>query len=348
MDLMQSEDQDAIQETVRSFLSDRLPLDRTRVLAAQFTTTEGAGEPAAIWRDAGSLGFFGLGLPQERGGAGFSVTEEMILLQEIGRVLAPGPWLGSVVAAGIAADEGERAAIVAGERPCALVAVASGDRFEVSGTEASGSLARVADAGFAQALLVRAGDGWYYVRRGDDWRVEAGRSLDPMRPLASLSFAGAECSEVASGAAAERLDDRVTALSCAEAIGGIESTVNMSVEYCKVRTQFGKPIGSFQAVKHRCADMAVRAEVARSATIYAVVSLRDAAADAAHHVAVAKLMCGDAYLKNGADNIQNHGGMGFTWECDAHLYMKRAHSFDLTFGARPAQLDTLVREMRAL
>jgi len=347
MDLMQSEDQDAIQETVRSFLLDRLPLERTRALAADFATGKGAGELAAIWRDAGSLGFFGLGLSQERGGAGFSVTEEMILFQEIGRVLAPGPWLGSVVAAGVVADAGERAAIVAGDRPCALVAVGSGDRFEVSGAVATGSFARVSDVGFGQALLVRADEGWFYVRRSDDWRVEASRSLDPTRPLASLSFAAAECTEVASGAAAGRLDDRVTALSCAEAIGGIESTVEMSVEYCKVRTQFGKPIGSFQAVKHRCADMAVRAEVARSATIYAVVSLRDEAADAAHHVAVAKLMCGDAYLKNGADNIQNHGGMGFTWECDAHLYMKRAHGFDLTFGARAAQLDKLVREMRA-
>ena len=125
-------------------------------------------------------------------------------------------------------------------------------------------------------------------------------------------------------------------LACAEAVGGIARTVEMSVEYAKVRHQFGKPIGSFQAVKHRCADMAVRAEVARSATTYTAVSVRDGAADADFQVAVAKLLCANAYLQNAADNVQNHGGMGFTWECDAHLFVKRSRAFDATIGPRRA------------
>jgi alkylation response protein AidB-like acyl-CoA dehydrogenase len=121
----------------------------------------------------------------------------------------------------------------------------------------------------------------------------------------------------------------------------------MSVEYAKVRQQFGKPIGSFQAVKHRCADMAVRAEVARSATTYAAVAVRDAAPDADFQTAVAKVLCGDAYLKNAADNVQNHGGMGFTWECDAHLFVKRSRAFDASVGSRRSQLDALVAQFRA-
>jgi alkylation response protein AidB-like acyl-CoA dehydrogenase len=137
-----------------------------------------------------------------------------------------------------------------------------------------------------------------------------------------------------------------TVLACAEAVGGIARTVEMSVEYAKVRHQFGKPIGSFQAVKHRCADMAVRAEVARSATTYATVSVRDGAADAAFQVAVAKVLAANAYLQNTADNVQNHGGMGFTWECDAHLYVKRARAFDATVGSRRSQLDALVGQFR--
>jgi alkylation response protein AidB-like acyl-CoA dehydrogenase len=129
-------------------------------------------------------------------------------------------------------------------------------------------------------------------------------------------------------------------------VGGIGRTVEASVEYGKVRQQFGKPIGSFQAVKHRCADMAVRAEVARSATTYSAVSVRDAADDADFQCAVAKILCANAYLQNAADNVQNHGGMGFTWECDAHLFVKRSRAFDATLGSRRTQLDTLVAGFR--
>ena len=136
-------------------------------------------------------------------------------------------------------------------------------------------------------------------------------------------------------------------LACAEAVGGIRRTVEMSVQYVKTRHQFGKPIGSFQAVKHRCADMAVRAEVARSATIYAVISVRDGTPDQDFQLDVAKLLCANAYIQNAADNVQNHGGMGFTWECDAHLFVKRARSFDLAFGSRQRHLDSLVAGFRA-
>jgi alkylation response protein AidB-like acyl-CoA dehydrogenase len=123
-----------------------------------------------------------------------------------------------------------------------------------------------------------------------------------------------------------------------------ERTLEMSVEYGKVRQQFGRPIGSFQAVKHRCADMAVRAEVARSLTTYAAVALRDGEADATRHVRAAKALAADAALVNAGDNVQNHGGMGFTWESDAHLYLKRAWVLEHAFGTRVQQLDALAAD----
>jgi alkylation response protein AidB-like acyl-CoA dehydrogenase len=121
----------------------------------------------------------------------------------------------------------------------------------------------------------------------------------------------------------------------------------MSVEYGKVRQQFGKPIGSFQAIKHRCADMAVRAEVARSVVTYAAVALAEGEPDAARHAGIAKALAGNAALANATDNIQNHGGMGYTWESDAHLYLKRARLLEHCFGTRTAHLDALAAPWRA-
>ncbi len=342
MDLMPSEDQNAIQSTVRAFLASELPLDRVRKSFDSPT----AIDLASIWRRAGELGFLGLGVAAAKGGTGFALTEEMVLFNELGRALAPGPWLGSVIAARCLEDEASRAAVLSGEVPCALADVGADDRVEIRGGVASGALVRVSDAPLARALLLRSGDRWHYIPRLGEWRIEAARSLDLTRPVYRLSFDGAECIEVASGAAAADLTRVATILCCAEAVGGIEKTVEMSVEYCKVRTQFDRPIGAFQAIKHRCADMAVRAEMARAATIYATVHARDGDADAEQQVAMAKLLCGEAYLQNVADNIQNHGGMGFTWECDAHLYLRRAHGFDLAFGSRRLQLDRLVAELR--
>jgi len=341
---MLSEDQVAIQETVRALLVNELPLERVR---AGFEE-RGRLEMGGIWRRAGDLGFFGLGVDEKYGGSGFSLAEEMVLFNELGRSLAPGPWLGSVLAVHVLPDGLLRTAVLRGEVPCALALGADGSEISISGGRVSGTLSSVANAAFAGALLLDCGAAWYYVpRAGVRWGVEPRRSLDPTRPLYSVSLSEIECIKVATGADAARLRRAATVLACAEAVGGVERTVEMSVQYCKVRTQFDRPIGSFQAVKHRCADMAVRAEVARSAAIYATICARDDTDDADHHVSVAKWLCAEAYLQNAADNIQNHGGMGFTWECDAHLYLKRAHGFDSSFGSRSAHLDRLVAELRA-
>lgn len=348
MDLMLSSDQEAIQASVRAFLDHELPMARVRELAHA-----GPAALAPLWRAAGELGFFGLAVPEASGGAGYAITEELVLLEELGRALAPGPWLGSVLAAQALAGAGsaahsDLARILAGEQRVAVVdATTAASSLLVRGNEVSGESGYVADADGGTAFLVIAPQAIVYVAAGSGVEVTPRPSMDPTRGIALLRFTAARGALLLEGAAAVAdLLRRATVLSCAEAVGGIQRTVEMSVEYCKVRRQFDKPIGSFQAVKHRCADMAVRAEVARSATTYAVVSVRDAAADQDFQVSVAKILCSGAYVQNAADNVQNHGGMGFTWECDAHLFVKRARSFEVAFGSRLARLDQLATSFR--
>jgi alkylation response protein AidB-like acyl-CoA dehydrogenase len=136
-------------------------------------------------------------------------------------------------------------------------------------------------------------------------------------------------------------------LVAAEAVGVAERTLEMSVAHAKVRQQFGRPIGSFQAVKHRCADMAVRAEVARSVTTFAAIAVRDGDPAAGHHVHVAKVLATAGALANATDNVQNHGGMGYTWEGDAHLYLKRAWILEHLLGRRTSHLDAVAAPWRS-
>jgi alkylation response protein AidB-like acyl-CoA dehydrogenase len=351
MDLMPTPEQEAIKDSVRAFLTNELPMSRVREIAAQ-----GPEACASLWRSAGALGFFALGLDEAHGGAGYSVTEEMVLFEELGRSLAPGPWLGSVLAAHALAGARDAALgksltqIVSGELRVALVEDACGGaRLALRDGRVTGERRFVADADGAGAYLVIDPVGLLLVPRTSPAVSVASRpSLDSTHPVGQLTLSDAPCSVLTQEAAVvEAYRRRAMVLASAEAVGGIARLVEMSVEYAKVREQFGKPIGSFQAVKHRCADMALRAEMARSSTIYAAVSVRDATPDAAFQVAVAKILAADAYLQNAADNVQNHGGMGFTWECDAHLFVKRARSFDLMLGSRKRHLDALVAGLRA-
>jgi alkylation response protein AidB-like acyl-CoA dehydrogenase len=182
-----------------------------------------------------------------------------------------------------------------------------------------------------------------------DVDVEAAPSMDPTRRLGRVRLGGR--TGMALDADAGRLRLLGTVLAAAEASGVAERTLEMSVEYGKVREQFGKPIGTFQAIKHRCADMAVRAEVARSVVTYAAVVLQEggqeADADARHHVHIAKILATEAALQNATDNVQNHGGMGYTWESDAHLFLKRARVLEHCFGSRTDHLDALSAPWRA-
>jgi alkylation response protein AidB-like acyl-CoA dehydrogenase len=322
MDLTLGPEQESVRDAIRGMLADRLPLARIRAHPEV---------DDAVWREAGDLGWFTLGLPESAGGAGYGLPEEMILFIELGRSLAPGPWLGTLLAAHAHAGgaAGRRVAVV--DDPADAL---------VRDGRLAGTADGVADAAGVDAFLVVGGTHVRWVAPDARGLTVAVRpSIDLSRPLARVRFDGVAAEDVDADAAALRA--RATVLVAAEAVGVAERTLEASVAYAKVRQQFGRPIGSFQAVKHRCADMAVRAEVARSITTWAAVAVRDGEPDAARTVREAKALAGDAALANASDNVQNHGGMGFTWEADAHLYLKRAWLLEHQFGSRSAQLDAL-------
>ncbi len=342
MDLTLSEEQEAVRDAIRGVLRERQPSERVRAIMAG-----DAGVDLDLWRAAGELGWFGLALPEAAGGTGYGVPEAMLLFTELGRALTPGPWLGTVLAGLALAD-------APAHRPTLDRLLVGGHRVAVvedpfdrlgPGPRLDGSVELVLDAATADLLVVLGSSAVRLVATSAvGVRVEASHGIDPTRRPATVAFAGATADVVSDGAGALRLV--ATVLVAAEAAGVAERGVEMSVEYGKVREQFGKPIGSFQAIKHRCADMAVRAEVARSSVTYAAVALQDGEADAPFHVHVAKTLAANAALQNTTDNIQNHGGMGYTWESDAHLYLKRARALEHCFGTRTAHLDALAAPWR--
>jgi alkylation response protein AidB-like acyl-CoA dehydrogenase len=339
MDLTFSPEQESIRDAVRGVLADRIPPPRAHA--------ELAPDPD-LWREAAALGWFGLGLPEDVGGAGYGLPEETVLFAELGRSLAAGPWLGTVLAthalAAVPVRREELASVVGGRMRVAVVddpADGLGDAIRPGGT-----VRGVADGDGADVFLVLGERRVRWVpARGSGVQVAVRESLDPTRRVVDVSFTDAAAELL--GAEADSLRRIALVLVAAEALGIAERTLEASVAHAKTREQFGRPIGSFQAVKHRCADMAVRTEVARSLVTFAAVALRDLEPEASRHAQQAKVLATSAALANGHDNVQNHGGMGFTWDADAHLYLKRAWMLEHAFGTRTAHLDALAAPWRA-
>jgi alkylation response protein AidB-like acyl-CoA dehydrogenase len=324
MDLLPTPEQDEIVATVRAQLAKDFDLH-------QLSGRDGTDEVVDrdLWRRCAELGWFGLGLSEALGGVGYSLVEEALLFAELGAHATPGPFLPVVLGARLAAlagDAGVAARILAGED---LVALARRD--------AAGGPVTVTDHGGATWwLLIDAGRA-ALVEPVD---VEPVPSIDPLVPLGRAGLGTP--SEVAALDDAAALVLRGTVLVAAELAGIASATAAQSTEYAKDREQFGRPIGSFQAVKHRCADMAVRAEAATSLVRYASLALADARPDAAFHVHAARVVAGAAALDNARTNVQNHGGIGFTWEHTAHRYVTRAEVRTRTLGDRADHLGALL------
>jgi alkylation response protein AidB-like acyl-CoA dehydrogenase len=267
----------------------------------------------------------------------------MLLFIELGRALTPGPWLGTVLAAHALDGNERRAGVLAGRHRVAVIDDPT-DRLN-AGERLAGTASGVADAPVADGFLVLGSRAIRYAA-ADTRGVRLARlpGVDPTRRSADVTFDGVLAASLSGDAAALRA--AATVLVAAEAVGVAECALEASVAHAKVRQQFGRPIGSFQAVKHRCADMAVRTEVARSTTTFAVVALRDGEAEASRWVHSAKALAVGAAVTNATDNVQNHGGMGYTWEADAHLYLKRAWTLEHAFGTRVSHLDALAARWR--
>ena len=340
-----------------------------------------SGEPfdTGLWRRLGSeLGVLGLSVSEDDGGAGGCLVDQAVAVEEFGASLTAGPLFGTVylaIPALAACPPGPNrtnllGALVAGER-AAAVAVADHagafrpDRVTVTadGDRLTGTAAQVVDATGADVLLVAAkGAGGVCLYAVDSTDAERTPlvTMDHTRPQAAVAFADSPARMLAGPGDTERVITHAlqvgAALLAVEQVGAAQHMLDLSVDYAKSRLQFGRQIGSFQAVKHRLADMLVDLEHARSTAYHAVWALADGSDDPALAASIAKATCSTAFSRIAADTIQVHGGIGFTWEHRAHLYFKRAATDAALLGSaeqhrdRVAQLvlDTAVADDRAV
>jgi alkylation response protein AidB-like acyl-CoA dehydrogenase len=337
------DEQRALQDGARRFLEREAGIAYARAMME-----DERGFTDEVWRKTVELGWTGLPFGEEYGGVGQGFIALAILLSEMGRVVLPGPFLPTVVLAGSAiAEAGTEAqrkellpAICEGELKAALVAPNAEDRVSVEYRDDGlhGAASFVMDGAVADRIVVAAKDaegvGLYVTNGRDGVAATPISAMDQTRKVADLWFDGARAERLGDGGwpAVQRVLDRACVGLAAEMLGGAERVLELSVEYAKQRVQFDRPIGSFQAVKHRAADMLLEVESLRSAVYYAAWALERDHPDASLAASMAKAYASDAYRNVAASGIQIHGGIGFTWEADLHLYFKRAKASEVAFG----------------
>jgi alkylation response protein AidB-like acyl-CoA dehydrogenase len=316
MNLDPSAEQSAIAAAASDFLAKELPESRRRELAGV------ENDPAiddVTWGRCAVMGWLGLGLPEAVGGVGLGVPEEAMLFREFGRHLTPGPFLASVLGAhvAVAASQADLAQqINAGDLRVGLVA---------GGLGAVGNHSPlIVDGRRGDLALTLTGDGASMAA------IETVDSVPGIDPGARLchGLLGPVIAEAAGG----QYLDRARVLLAAQQLGIVEAVRDLSADYARTRTQFGTPIGAFQAVKHRCANMAVAAYSTVGEVFQAALLVEAAAPDAAFHAANAYVLATMAATSSTTDTIQNHGGIGFTWEHQAHLFLKRAFLLERLLG----------------
>ena len=361
MTLTFTDEQEELRASVRRLLADKSPSEAVR----RWMESDAGHDPALRRQLAEQLGLWGIALPEEYGGSGGGPVELGIVLEETGRALLPGPFFATVALAGQAiAASGDEAAkrrwlpgIADGSLSATLALSEESGSWTVDdvattatpdgeGWALTGTKMFVVDGDSADLLLVVArtddGPGLFAVE-GSAAAVTRTRleALDPTRRLARVDLDAAPASRVGPADATAflrtTLDLAVVALA-AEQVGGAQACLDTAVEYARIRVQFGRPIGSFQAIKHKCADMLLEVEASRSAAYHAAsVAAEVVAGSGADELPIAAALaaayCAEAYTHAAKENIQIHGGIGYTWEHDAHLYLKRAKSSELLFGA---------------
>jgi len=344
-ELMVTEEQRELRDALRRFFADKSGSAEVRRLMA----TESGYDPALWAQMAGQLGLQGLAIPEEYGGAGFGFRELVIVCEEMGRSLLCAPFLSSAVLAAQAllagADEAARADLLPGIADGTTIATLAGLGSELRATHdqvfeappgqscwtLTGQIPYVLDGHTADLVVAVAGGSLFAVAGDAAGLVRTPlATLDQTRKLARLEFTSVRArllgAEGAAGPAVAAALDRGAVALAAEQLGGAQKVLELSVEYAKVRHQFGRPIGGFQAIKHKCADMYVAVESARSAVMNAAAVADESPQDLPAAAALAAAYCGEAFFQAAGETIQIHGGIGFTWEHDAHLYFKRAKS----------------------
>ena len=358
-----NDEQELLRSTARKFFENECGSDTVRRL---METPEGISPD--LWTKLAEQGWLGLVYPEAYDGMGLGLVDLVVLMEEMGRAVVPGPYFSAVLLGGLAILEaggeaqkkewlpkiaaGDRRVALAWMEPSAqlgpagvtLTAVEKGGKYTLSGTKLF-----VHDAHTADALVVAArtrpgagadGVSLFLLPKGTKGlEVTLLPTMDQTRKLCEVALSdvtvGPDALLGAAGAGwapLARVLDRATVALCAEMCGGAQKVLDMTVEYAKIRQAFGRPIGSYQGVKHRAADMLVDVENSKSITYYAAWALDENAAEAPLAVSMAKAYVSDAYRRVAAAGIQLHGGIGFTWEHDLHLYFKRAKGSEFTFG----------------
>lgn len=368
MRLTPSEEAEELRAVVRAFL------DKHTDHAVEESSDEPGWDPSVWHRFAGELGIAGLDVPEEFGGAGAGFREIAVVAEELGRSLTRLPWFSTtVLGAGVLLhtdDDAARAELLPGivsggmtatlayreqpsgeaaGQPLTTTATADGSDWHLDGTKILAVEGATADLLFVTA---RAPEGMRIFAVSADapgLRRTATRAMDPRRQLARIELVGTPARPVVSaaraGAVLAEVLDRAVAALAAEQLGGAAAALDAAVAHARDRMQFGRPIGSFQAVKHRCADMAVQVEAARSASAWATAAAAEAPDELPLAAATAGLRCGEAYRYVAAENIQVHGGIGFTWEHPAHLHFRRAATSAVLFGGKTEHRERLLAEL---
>ena len=364
MDFGFNEEQEMLRATARKFLENECTSDFVRKRMA-----EPAGVTDEFWAKLAEQGWLGLVYPEEYGGSGLGFVDLTVLMEEMGRAVMPGPFFSTVLLGGLTILEGGSAAqkkawlprIADGTARATLAWTEPSARWDAGGVTVAakagdggfrltGTKLFVLDAHLADVLVVvaRTREGgrpeegltlFMVPRDARGVEVQLLPTMDQTRKLCEVTLG--DVTVAADGllgardggwAPLARVVERATVALCAEMCGGAQRVLDMTTEYAKIRIAFGRPIGAYQGVKHRAADMLVDVENAKSLTYYAAWAMDEHAPDAALAASMAKAYVSDAYRKVAGAGIQLHGGIGFTWEHDLHLYFKRAKSSEFTFG----------------
>jgi alkylation response protein AidB-like acyl-CoA dehydrogenase len=327
MDFDLTEDQFALRAGASELLDDLASPARVRA----HTTTD-APFDRALWRAMVDQGWLGVEVDEPGGGLGLGSVEVAVLVEELGRHAAPAPFVPTVLALDAFAGAGDDAWVGR---------LLSGDAIACVAWDAD---APVPYAPSADVAIVVADDGVYATELTERPRREP--AMDLTRELGWLQFDRSTARRLGGAEARTRLVDRGATFTSADLLGSASRALDLAVEYAKDRVQFGRPIGSFQAVKHRCADMLVDVEGMRSTVYWAAWCIGVGDAEASVAASTAKIWCGDASKRVMASALQVHGGIGFTWEHDLHFFLKRAQLDQLSFGDASAHRGRLASLLR--
>jgi alkylation response protein AidB-like acyl-CoA dehydrogenase len=363
MDFGFSEEQEMLRTSARDFLAKESPMTYVRRMMEDET-----GHTEQLWRKMAELGWMGLILPEDFGGSGLDFVDMVVVLEEMGRVVLPGPFFSTVILAGVAIAEGgsqkQKEAylprIADGSLKATLASLEPSGRWDAEGIQLQakpagggytldGTKLFVPDANVADLFVVAGrapgskgveGLSLFLVDgKAPGITITMLKTMDQTRKLGEVVFKDVAVDrDAVLGAPGQgwklldRVADRAKVGLAAEMCGGAQKVLEMSVDYAKVREQFGKPIGSFQAIQHKCANMLVEVESSKSITYYAAWAVANDVAEAPLAAAMAKAYTSDAYRHTAGEGIQIHGGIGFTWEHDMHIYFKRAKSSEVSFG----------------